>query len=169
MRIRIAFRSEIFQRRKNCQKKAAILVRWTFMSVAFASQLRPWRNCCTAQNIRCLYVVWSSLGHECPSYMNHKVAIPVGWTFMSVALANPLRPWRNCCTSKNIRFVDVVWSNLGHECPSYDYSPTNGHGFRAGSMMVSSFQRPSICTNSTSSGGKSLGVTHVHVAVCASG
>ncbi len=45
------------------------------MSVAFASQLRPWRNCCTAQNIRFVDVVWSNLGHECPSYMSHKLTL----------------------------------------------------------------------------------------------
>ena len=38
---------------------------------------------------------------------------------MSVAFTNRLRPWKNCRTAKNIRFGDVVWSNLGHECPSY--------------------------------------------------
>ena len=38
---------------------------------------------------------------------------------MSVAFTKQLRPWKNRCTAKSIRFVDVVWSNLGHECPRY--------------------------------------------------
>gem|GEM_PF-3905217 len=89
------------------------------MSVIFTKQLRPRRICRTAKSIRRVDVVWSNLGHECPSYVNHKAAIPVGWTFMSVIFTKQLRPRRICCTSRSIRFVDVVWSNLGHECPSY--------------------------------------------------
>ena len=42
------------------------------MSVAFASQLRLWRNYCTAKCIRGIDVVWSNLGQECPRYMKHK-------------------------------------------------------------------------------------------------
>jgi len=45
------------------------------MSVAFTNQLRPYRNSCTPTIIRSIDVAWSSLGHECPSYMNHKAAI----------------------------------------------------------------------------------------------
>ena len=46
------------------------------MSVAFTKQIRPWKNRCTAKSTRLVDVVWSNLGHECPRYMNRKVAIP---------------------------------------------------------------------------------------------
>ena len=38
---------------------------------------------------------------------------------MSVAFTSLLRLWKDRCTTKNIRCIDVVWSNLGQECPSY--------------------------------------------------
>ena len=46
------------------------------MSVAFTKQLHPWEICRTARSIRWVDVVWSILGHECPRYVNHKIAIP---------------------------------------------------------------------------------------------
>ena len=46
------------------------------MSVAFTNRLRLSKNCCTAKSIRCGDVMWSNLGHECPSYMSYKLTIP---------------------------------------------------------------------------------------------
>ena len=62
------------------------------MSVAFTKQLRRGRNCSTAKNTRFVDVVWSNLGHECPSYVNHKAAIPCRMDIHVRRLDQPTSP-----------------------------------------------------------------------------
>ena len=50
--------------------------------------------------------------------MRTKKAYKVTGT-LNCAFTNKLRSSKNCCTTKSLRWIDVVWSNLGHECPRY--------------------------------------------------